>query len=64
MVGKKELILLEISTKRYNENAAKRNERGAQMLEANAEEMKRTAHSMNAIGSFETSEEDINIPLD
>jgi hypothetical protein len=64
MVGKKELILLEIPIKRYNENAAKRNERGAQMLEANAEEMKRSAREMNAIGSFETSEEDINIPLD
>jgi len=63
MVGKKELILLEIPIKRYNANEALRNERGAQMLEANSEEMKRAAHSMGAKGTFETSEEDINIPL-
>lgn len=63
MVGKKELILLEIPIKRYKENEAKRHARGAQMLEANAEDMKRAAHEMNAVGTFETSEEDINIPL-
>lgn len=63
MVGKKELILVEIDMKRYNENEAKRHERGALMLEANAEEMKRAAHEMGAKGTFETSEEDINIPL-
>jgi hypothetical protein len=64
MVGKKELVLIEISTKRFKEIEAKRHERGAQMLEVNAEDMKRSARDMNAVGTFETSEEDINIPLD
>ena len=63
MVGKKELILLEIDKKKYAALKKIKDERHTQLFEANAEEMKRAAHSMNAVGTFETSHEDINIPL-
>lgn len=63
MIGKKELILMEIDKKKFAAIEKKKQERGTQLLEANAEEMKQVAHSMGAKGSFETSEEDINIPL-
>jgi len=63
MVGKKELILMEISEKKYNEIDKMKQERHTQLFDANAEEMRRTAHSMGAVGTFETSSEEINIPL-
>lgn len=63
MVGKKELILMEIDKAKYAAIEKKKQERHTQLFEKNAEDMKRVAHSMNAVGTFETSTEDISIPL-
>jgi hypothetical protein len=63
MIGKKELILMEISKVKFAALEKKKQERHTQLFDQNAEDMKRVAHSMNAVGTFETSTEDINIPL-
>jgi hypothetical protein len=63
MVGKRELILVEIDEKRYAANEKQKQALHTQLFEANADEMKQTALSMGAKGSFETSSENINIPL-
>ena len=63
MVGKKELILMEIDKKKFLAMEKLKQERHTLLFDQNEEDMKRVAHSMNAIGTFETSHEDISIPL-
>lgn len=63
MIGKKELILMQMDKKKYAALEKMKQDRHTQLFEKNAEDMKRVAHSMNAVGTFDTSEEDINIPL-
>jgi hypothetical protein len=63
MVGKKELILMEIDNKKFKALEKEKQERSALLFTQNEEDMKRVAHSMNATGTFETSTEEINIPL-